>query len=155
MLQSQKCEYLCWRSCLRASSLAFNTCRVNRLIFTKWAEFKCHRGGIQIAVYRSRLQFSCRGHSVSHFTNYLIGPTFQCVAETEFIKANAAEKDDVPAWLKFTTPLQPMQSRQVLATMTNVAKVAFFNYHNGARVIKWISVHEFWSNRGSPAKYST
>lgn len=72
---------MCWRSCLRTNTLAFNTCRVNRRIFT--AVYQC---GLK------RLQFSCRGHSLSYFTNYLIGPTFQGLAETEFIKANAAEK---------------------------------------------------------------
>lgn len=69
------------------------------------------------------------------------------MAETEFIKANAAEKDDVLAGAEIHDPAaanaEQACRQQVLATMTNVVKVAFFNYHNGARVIKWIFVHEF------------
>lgn len=64
------------------------------------------------------------------------------MAETEFIKANAAEKDDilVGAEIHDPAPVDAEQAcrKQVLAAMTNVVKVAFFNYHNGARVIKWI-----------------
>lgn len=62
------------------------------------------------------------------------------MAETEFIKANAAEKDDilVGAEIHDPAPVDAEQARrkQVLAAMTNVVQVAFFNYHNGA--IKWI-----------------
>lgn len=110
MLQSQKYEYLCWRSCLRANSLAFNTCRVNRLIFTKWTEFKCHRGEYRLLQHKT----GCREHSISDLTNYSKGPTFECVAETEFIKANTAEKDNITSSraLKFATLLQPTPSRQ-------------------------------------------
>lgn len=73
---------------------------------------------------------SCRGHSVSHFTNYLIGPTFQCVAETEFIKANAAENDDILAGAEIRDPAaanaEQACRQQVFAALTNVVKDTFF-----------------------------
>lgn len=81
------------------------------------------------------------------------------MAETEFIKANAAEKDDVLVGAEIHDPAAvdaaQASRQQVLAAMTNVVKVTFFNYHNGARVIKWIFLHNFWSNGCSAAKYST
>lgn len=148
---------MCWRSCLRTNTLAFNTCRVNRRIFTKWTEFKWRRGGIQIAVYLKRLQFPCRGQENFLFHKLFNRPDFSESGRNRIYQGQRSRKGMTASrGLEITTLLQPEQSRHAdssaLRSTPRVPKVAFSNHHNGAGVINFGFLPPSCSDRCSPAK---